>query len=747
MADARRGSLSLGAYLSGAVIGERVRVGDYSVQLHPEHGAVVKPARPDQRPGPRPRESGTIGPPGALPLLLGRADVLEILGGTLASGAPVEVVGEEGAGKTALLCHIAAQRAESLGGLLYLRAAGQPGEDVLQDLFEGLYECEDPTVPRAAELARLLRDRRALIVLDDAELSRGELGRVMSLAPQCSFAIGGLERRVWGTGRSMALGGLDEESCLAMAERELSRELTDRERASLGRLALALGGHPLRMVQAAHLLLERRGAGADRSASQGSPRDQFDDVMAQSLERDEEAVIGPLAAVPGLALGAPQLADITGIRDASRLLASLQVRGVVRAEGQAYRLAEGLRASLGRRGELGAWRARALESIAQGDSVEALAAPATLALIDAAARDGDSRLVVQLARKADLPLALGRRWGAWRESLERALAAARELGDRPTEAWALHQLGSRAASLGGLHDGTGFLNEALALREGLGDGEGVRLTRHNLEALEQGGATESAPAPAALSGPAPPEPSASAPPEPSAPAPATPSEPAPRAPAPPRITWPPATPPPATPPLTPQRPGPPSRSRWRPPAPSTSGLSLPPLKPLIGALLAVVLLVVIVRACSGGDDESGAPTSPGARSFKSSPKDSRGRRAGAAAKKLPVLPAVIEPRALAFSAALVRLSKPKLVREANEAGARIELGRARLEGRDRRDFVLIDGCKNAALSRGAACQVAVSFVPKRRKGADAHTRQGVLILTDGRGGRPRIPLTGSITAP
>src|SRR3954471_596403 len=106
-------SLSLGAYISGAVIGERVAVGDYTVQVHPEHGAVVKQAKPEQRVAPRPRAQPKGHDTGDLPAILGRDELLRILAGALASGTPVEVVGEAGIGKTTLLTGLARQRGES----------------------------------------------------------------------------------------------------------------------------------------------------------------------------------------------------------------------------------------------------------------------------------------------------------------------------------------------------------------------------------------------------------------------------------------------------------------------------------------------------------------------------------------------------------------------------------------------------------------------------------------------------------
>ena len=67
--------------------------------------------------------------------------------------------------------------------------------------------------------------------------------------------------------------------------------------------------------------------------------------------------------------------------------------------------------------------------------------------------------------------------------LEWALQAARALGNRAAEAWALHQLGTRALCLLDTATARAALTEALRLREALGDEIGAAVSRHNLQIL------------------------------------------------------------------------------------------------------------------------------------------------------------------------------------------------------------------------------------------------------------------------
>ncbi len=55
--------------------------------------------------------------------------------------------------------------------------------------------------------------------------------------------------------------------------------------------------------------------------------------------------------------------------------------------------------------------------------------------------------VIRIGRGLENSIILLRRWQTWLDILNLILKAARALGDRKIEAWALHQLGTRAACL------------------------------------------------------------------------------------------------------------------------------------------------------------------------------------------------------------------------------------------------------------------------------------------------------------
>jgi hypothetical protein len=85
-----------------------------------------------------------------------------------------------------------------------------------------------------------------------------------------------------------------------------------------------------------------------------------------------------------------------------------------------------------------------------------------------------------VGRLLEGPLVIGARWGAWAVALERCLAAAKSIGDRSAEAWALHELGSRALCLGEAGTARALLNQAVKLREMLNDDAAAAASRRNL---------------------------------------------------------------------------------------------------------------------------------------------------------------------------------------------------------------------------------------------------------------------------
>jgi hypothetical protein len=103
-----------------------------------------------------------------------------------------------------------------------------------------------------------------------------------------------------------------------------------------------------------------------------------------------------------------------------------------------------------------------------------------LGRLDRAGRHEDA---LRLARPLSGLLALLLRWVALVESLRIALRAARALGASAHEAWALHELGTLAAGANLTSAATAQLEDALRLRERIGDEAGAETTAVNLDVI------------------------------------------------------------------------------------------------------------------------------------------------------------------------------------------------------------------------------------------------------------------------
>lgn len=163
---------------------------------------------------------------------------------------------------------------------------------------------------------------------------------------------------------------------------------------------------------------------------------------------------------------------------------------------------------------------------------------------------------------------------------------------------------------------------------------------------------------------------------------------------------------------------------------------------MLGALVALLLVIVVVMAISGGGDDDASPGPEGDEAADRTPGRGGGAKRRRPRPKPQKLAAEIGPRDLQFTAAVAERSRPQAVRATNRGGARIRIGKVRLEGGGRAGFVTTDGCSGTLLSRGETCLVVVSFAPPRRKGADtsANLNATLVFTDDGKGGRQTVAL-------
>jgi len=483
---------SVEAHVQGEISGQ-VAVGNYNVQIG-LHGDIVNVVASGQQIRPRPRLTPVSVLPRPFAGLLDRTSEVDAADAALRSATPVEFHGPEGIGKTALLRHLAyqAHTAPFPDGIVFLSARRQPLADLAQALFDAFYESDLPLKSTDAQIRRGLQDKRALVILDDVELSRDEVEALMDAAPVCTFLLSSPERHLWGQGRAVTVGGLPVEDALVLVERELGRSLTAEERADAQALCADLEGNPLCLLQAAALVREE-GLRFSEVASRVRPPSPAAALTKQALavlSEPERRVAAALAALSGAPVHAEHVAALAGLPDATVALESLLRRALAQAHSPRYTLVDAAEQAVRQVLDLTPWTERALayftawaEQHRQAPDRLLEEADPIVRVLEWGAGAGRWAEVLRLGRAVEGALMLGRHWATWKRVLDLLRQAALALGDQVAEAWAYHQLGTRALCLGDTSTARDFLVRALRLRNALGDRAGAAVTHHNLSIL------------------------------------------------------------------------------------------------------------------------------------------------------------------------------------------------------------------------------------------------------------------------
>src|SRR5262245_34306461 len=432
--------------------------------------------------------------------LLDRAAESEAAVQTLSETAPVEIFGQSGIGKTALLRHLAYNMPDGHfpDGCVYRDQVGrQPAVDLLQFLFDSFYESGRDYKPREAELLNLLRDKRALVSLDDVDLPRVEIERTLNAAPECAFLLSSAERRIFGEGRALRLQGLPDPESTQLLERELGRLLAPGEQAAAQVICALLEGHPLHIAQAAAAAQERNlplGELAEKmqaaKAKGQNPADLLNQWMIDSGSDDEKRAMAALAALDGAPARAETLAAVSGISDFNATLEKLTRRKLVETRVDGYRLAGPLQEILQKDWDLTERRNSALAHLTAWAEEQRRdhrrveeSSSALLSVFNWALGNGRWDEAKRLGRALDVALTLSGRWEAWGQVLRQVGEGAAAVGDEETAAWVLHQQGSRALCLGDNEAARRYLTEAMERRAAMGDHAAASITRHNLDWL------------------------------------------------------------------------------------------------------------------------------------------------------------------------------------------------------------------------------------------------------------------------
>jgi hypothetical protein len=310
----------------------------------------------------------------------------------------------------------------------------------------------------------------------------------MDSAPRCSFVVATRERCLWGEARSIALKGLPEDEAAVLLERAMERPLDSASRKAAASLCTVVGGHPLRLLQAAAIIREC-GIPSDNWLLSVTPEHLLADLLS-SIDDKQRLALLALAGLPGVPLHARHIAAIADVADLEPSLIALVRQGLVTTNQSHHQLAHGVADRLRRVEDLKPWVNRAItywtswaERHQRNMDAVVEESEVLLRVHQSAADNRRSEEVIALGSLVEGPLVLRARWGAWATVIERCLDTARATGNRSAEAWALHELGSRALCLGDAPKARVMLTQAMKLRDELEERSAAAVSQKNLNVL------------------------------------------------------------------------------------------------------------------------------------------------------------------------------------------------------------------------------------------------------------------------
>jgi hypothetical protein len=416
-------------------------------------------------------------------------------------------------------------------------------DDLTQRLFEKFF-ISDPAVKVSLETAEThLAHTQPLVILDGVQLPAAYLDQLPNVFPQGAVLIAARRSLPGEAAAPIDLPGLSPADAAQLFALRSALTLDDGNRAAIEAICARLGGAPLAIVIAAgvkreaDLSLDRL-----RALLDAAPANSADPLIA-GIERarqlahsiltdDERHILQLVSALPAVSNdperlralldgqpAGPQIKDagdhvvVGGVRVAKAdsaggaagseapsaevdhieaALARLQRLYLLQANSPRLRIPPALRevapadvATFGER-----WLAQLAQDALTGRFTDAQFCHDELGnilgAIDYAATSGHTTLVIALSRAISPYLAYAGLWEAWRAVLQQTLTVVSETrapADHTYDrAWALHQLGTCALGRDA-KEAARFWQEALDLREKIGDATGAALTRHNLNQL------------------------------------------------------------------------------------------------------------------------------------------------------------------------------------------------------------------------------------------------------------------------
>jgi hypothetical protein len=433
-----------------------------SLKITAESGSTVT-VHGGPLPDPVKRPSISQLPRSAAEPLIGRARDVHVLQEAIETRQLVQVWGESGVGKSALLRHLACTMARGPEGAAYIEAGGRTADDIAQAIFDISFDAPNYK-PSREVLKEHLKTLRLRIYLDDAGLDEKDLRRLVDMAEQSTFVFTSQQRSAVDGVRAIQLEGLSASAAAELVAALLSRELQPDEAPIVDALCDAVDGNPLRLRRIALSAATGKGLPGIADLPELLP------ALLNKLRPQERDLLHLLGSLSGAELVPRHLNDLLGRPDTDALAEGLVRHGLLLASETGYSCPPDVAECVLniRKTEFPADRlCRALTAWVEArdttpDDVAAHFQALDVAVLRAE-QSGQAQLGAALARAASPKLALSRQFDAWGSLLGVGWAAAKSAGDKDGEGFFLREARTRRKAIGRVAQTTALVLEAEVL--------------------------------------------------------------------------------------------------------------------------------------------------------------------------------------------------------------------------------------------------------------------------------------------
>ena len=412
-------------------------------------------------------------------------------------------------------------------GVAFLEGADLDGtllgpNDLIQRLFEKYFIADPPLNVNADSAQPHLSSLQSLIVIDGAQLPARLIERLPDICRNSAIVISGTQPPAGDATLPLKIAALQRADALQLFALRANLIVNDASQPALEAICALLADVPLALVIGGNIVREAELTLEHMQTTLTALTITTSDPLRAGVERalqlaysiltvEEKGIIELIAALPGLSHNPDRLRQLLGLDVESReriaetdtdiiigtvklkkrvpgpiglpdlsssspdkygaALERLQRLSLVYTNSPRLRLAPGLRRDIQTKTSAAGWQERLLAQLLidaqqnrfKSDQFCQDELGNILGSIAWAAQQGHEAAALELSRAISPHLTHFGLWDAWGSLLNRALHAAQVVHDQHAEAWALHQLGTRAA-LFNQTEAITLLKQALELR-------------------------------------------------------------------------------------------------------------------------------------------------------------------------------------------------------------------------------------------------------------------------------------------